>query len=385
MEGHVVDNIVFYGERGLIDSLVLDLHKNTNLLRAFLKEIVFLGIGSTSSTTPPMWPEKPSATFYIEPHFAQFGSPDLIITFDNIGGIKQVLFFEAKLKGYVDSAASIGPSFSYQGNASEINVQLALRYRFAKAYLLGHGQEIVESDELHPNGDKRRSLKRQYAVNYVNSAFGENCDFYFIAMTNDRLNASITHPYLPPIDEWDAVRSKFGIITYHAIAKVFKNVDSHFLSTIKNVIGLPKSDHLEKQEVKSVGFEAWSTKQKKFADAITRSIESREPNGKKIRVKGNEKSYSIIVGTFTAGKVIVDSVKGDLIVGFRDDYISESMREDLPESLIIQDGKHSKSYACQRVSDYSSSSAGKSADIALLYSDLLNAEPEFENKSEDPV
>lgn len=62
------NSIVFYGERGLVNGLVLELNGNLDLTKIFLKNIRFC------SSAPPAWIDSLQAVYFlVEPSFLEFG------------------------------------------------------------------------------------------------------------------------------------------------------------------------------------------------------------------------------------------------------------------------------------------------------------------------
>ena len=137
-----MDNVYLYGERGLVNGILLD---NANKApNALLKQIQWVG------ETPSFIDEVVRCEYLVEFSLGEFGSPDLIIiayTADK----KYVIFTEAKVVEY-KNAVTTKESYA---DASCLNVQLALKWRFKEALKCNPKDylRIVEV-KMPPAGDK---------------------------------------------------------------------------------------------------------------------------------------------------------------------------------------------------------------------------------------
>jgi len=85
-------NITFYGERGLVNSIILDMGSDLSKQKQFLRSIKF------EDNSNRNWIDKVTDFHYIvEPSFAQFGNPDLIIVAECVCQSKSLAFGLEKL------------------------------------------------------------------------------------------------------------------------------------------------------------------------------------------------------------------------------------------------------------------------------------------------
>jgi hypothetical protein len=255
MEQHGFESasIVWYGERGIINALVVALqaqgtHGWSKLLRA-----VQWAHGEAHAWLSDL--ERVVAL--VEVGFAQFGDPDLILILHGKDW-RRVVFVEAKVVPYASSAMSNREGMRQKGFNSSINGQLALRYRLAHA-LAGSGRDtsLIEPTELHQAyvhalGDAawypRRLQKPE--VRRILRDHGlldlKLLDFYFVALTWDAkpffehdLEYENTRPRLLRLDgqcAWDEMRSQLGWLGYERIDNAIDLGASYrsALATMKN-------------------------------------------------------------------------------------------------------------------------------------------------------
>ena len=85
-----MDNIFFYGERGIVNGLVLDLKDDLFMLKKVLSSIEWC------SEQEKGWiNDIENAIYLIEPGFSKFGQPDLVIICEPKDGSKYWFFIEA--------------------------------------------------------------------------------------------------------------------------------------------------------------------------------------------------------------------------------------------------------------------------------------------------
>ena len=216
--------IVFYGEKGILNSIVLDIQGDI-------------------------------AKCFMAPSLDQFGNPDMIMEAVTTDGEKYVLFIVTTTATYQNSALIMNQleekdnqylPKTYINNSKKVNVQLSLLYRFVQAYknnpldVYDINSIIVEEHEvsLTYNDSMERKLENWIMMDYWNENFQDAKDYYYIAITNDskevidEKNAnSRLFPYnnfstMPPIgsERWEEDKGKFGITTYDTLAH--KNVIS---------------------------------------------------------------------------------------------------------------------------------------------------------------
>ena len=189
-------SIQWYGERGIINSLVTQLSASgVEAGIAFLKCIQW-GDGQSKDWLLRVT----SITYIVEVGLSDFGNPDLIIVCtskDSTGSVRRhIIFVEAKVVTYQESFEKGGPS--------SINRQLTLKYRFAQALQAWKGQlrPIAESNSWHAayyRSDESASVReenplpRQIAkrsvIQICLSAQLQGVpidDIYFVAWTWDR-------------------------------------------------------------------------------------------------------------------------------------------------------------------------------------------------------
>ena len=279
--------LILYGERGIVNALVLDIHNDIRLTRQVL-EAIKLGDGRGLE-----WVDKvKEVDFWIEPSFGQFGNPDLIAICRTNENEKYVVFFEAKTVRYEDSAVPLSAQY-FQGINSRVNAQLTLKYRFVQALTQGGnaGGVIKESPnmthaytQLHMD-DKQKS-HRQLANSYIVSCCSEilqNCKgYYYVALTADEIDASIDR-FLPELlpavfdknanDIWDIEKSKFGILTYGQVEKILPT-HGMFATTKKVVIPdfKPASVALDVQRLRTKNWKEFSAATKELGSILHRLI-----------------------------------------------------------------------------------------------------------------
>ncbi len=184
--------IHFYGERGLVDSLFLDLQAGGKLV-LFLNEIVF------PFRDPPQLglAEGANVAVIVEAGFggnrAGFGWPDAVVVATLLGGGKVVVFIEAKAGLYADEAADF--TARKKGFNSKINGQLTLRFRLAqalRAYKKGDRRLVEPDDVARSYGEEARPRRlakidnlRKIVEDYHLS--GE-VEYLFVALTDDDAN-----------------------------------------------------------------------------------------------------------------------------------------------------------------------------------------------------
>jgi hypothetical protein len=181
--------IHFYGERGLVDSLFLDLQAAGKLV-AFLNQIEFpfrepvrLGL-----------PEDAEVAVILEAGFdgnrAGFGWPDAVVVVTLAAGKKLVLFIEAKAGLYADEAADF--TARVPGFNSKVNGQLTLRFRLAQAlrnYKKGDRRLVEPDDVARSYGEEARPRRlakidnlRKIVEQYL---LGDEVECLFVALTDD--------------------------------------------------------------------------------------------------------------------------------------------------------------------------------------------------------
>lgn len=130
--------VVYYGERGILNSIVLDTQGDIAKQKQFLRTIV---LGDKSKLE---WVDDVEMVkYFVDPCFDQFGKVDLIIEATTKRNDKYILFVIVKFTSYGYSALKMTQlkeidneylPKSYKSSGDNVNVQLAVLYRFIQAY-----------------------------------------------------------------------------------------------------------------------------------------------------------------------------------------------------------------------------------------------------------
>ena len=273
----------YYGERGIVNGIILDIKDDLEKQKKFLKAIKLADKSSLD------WIDD-AAQFhwFIEPSLSQFGNPDIILTVETNAKIKYAFFIEAKIIGYDSSSCPLDSNLTLDkydnGVASKLNVQLAFKYRFVEAMFacknlsekIKHIKESEESAKQY-NDEKQRSLSLIPLCEHLNTLFEgiDKDNIYYIALTNDK-NSS--EPFknedtLPPITRpnWEKNKNKFGFLTYkslesmeviHRQSGVYKAAADFMFGTLSD------SDRMEYNNepvLICINIQKWSKDQKDLA------------------------------------------------------------------------------------------------------------------------
>jgi len=265
--------ITFYGERGLVDSIILDMQSNkrsnSRKQKDFLRAIKFTHNASKS------WINQIKKFDYIvEPSFSQFGNPDLIMIAEEGNGKRHVIFIEAKVCDYNDASQKLGSNLlpkSYKNIASKLNIQLAFKYRFAKAYDLFRKRKnsIIEEDasDATQYNDSQRVLKKASVIELCKEKFGEDPDFLFVALTNDNqaMEPYSNPAFLPAIGEknWEKDQAKFGVLSYDMLENkhvIYRN-SGYYAEATKNFLHLPANTNVTDKtpHIKTSNMSTWDS------------------------------------------------------------------------------------------------------------------------------
>ena len=242
--------IIFYGEKGLLNSIVLDIQGDIAKQKQFIRSITL----ADKSKLP--WVDNVcTVKCFMSPPLDQFGNSDMIMEAITTNDEKYVLFIVATTSTYQNTSLFLNQiegknndylPATYINNCEKMNVQLALLYRFVDAYKnntldpFDIGSIIIEDSQVSSayNDDMERKLENWTMIDYWNENLQDAKDYYYIALTNDskevirdkNLNSRL-FPYnnnwvMPPIgsERWDEHKGKFGIITYDTL--VYKNIVS---------------------------------------------------------------------------------------------------------------------------------------------------------------
>lgn len=287
-------DIQFYGERGILNGILLDMYHDENTYKGKLKK--FFGAIRLFSGDKVPWGDITGCKWMIEPSFAHFGDPDLIAVFES-DRKKYALFIEAKLKDYISSCMSLEREdgiTNLKGQSSKLNVQLSFRYRFvqafkeaiakeAKAPNESQAQEITESSHKYPDG-KIRKLYKESVVRGVRDFLEGVDEYYFIALTNDVSSQTVIQEikrngkYYPPLingtyNGFNENKSKFGVLTYREL--VNKKVVTYNATAGERLGFFGKA-------CKMMGVEVQSCKEDKMPSVKGENIKNWKPDLRKL-------------------------------------------------------------------------------------------------------
>ena len=355
-------NVFFYSERGLVNCLVLDLKNDLEKTKNFFKLIKF-----GEKEIKPSWADNIlSVDWYIEFSASEFGNPDLIADI-HCTDKHRVVFFEAKLRSYKQSAESIDLSIPfnpqkdgvYKGKASSINAQLALRYRLAQVLKDTDLSQIPQQEEqqIEENYDKTelyhdmfkairtaktgRRIHNDRMIDVLRKLMQNKPDCFFVAMTfetetKDRIFESIRKErsdLLPPIgvDQWDTANEQFGILNFNEVSKAIPKSQNSYLSLSWQYIN-PKNNDIDSEdyiEQESIQEEitingAFSSDEASDDYDDWRALLQITANNQYIN--RSERSCSILKGT----QVIIKLIR-------RRDGVYLGFRDQLPDSLKALD------------------------------------------------
>lgn len=195
--------IHFYGERGLVDSLFLDLQA-AGKFGSFLNEIEF------PFREPPRLDlvEDTEVAVIVEAGFggnrAGFGWPDAVVVATLPTGKKLVVFIEAKAGYYADEAADF--TARVKGFNSKINGQLSLKFRLAQAlanYSKKDKRLVEPTDVARSYGEEgrpRRLCKIDNLRKIVDAYLvADEVEHLFVALTDDGENVWLSMPADSPM------------------------------------------------------------------------------------------------------------------------------------------------------------------------------------------
>lgn len=197
-------SIVGYSERGLVNEVVRHLADQPNDLRTLVEAIEWRPSDRRISELSTLWGTADRGYLFVEPSFAQFGAPDLVMAIAPDDGTQPLLFFiEAKVVSYEKSARANQTGMEDPRYNSSINGQLSLRHRLATALASSTGSDnLTEPQAVWEQAQRQlcdplqkpRCLKKQRNMkglvdrlrfgNLVDqNAFLQRC--FFVALTDD--------------------------------------------------------------------------------------------------------------------------------------------------------------------------------------------------------
>lgn len=173
---------MFYGERGIVNAILLDIGQDTEKLAKLLNSIKY----SSGAEMIFEHQDIKGATYLLEGTFGEFGAPDLMIRVDSEKHDTVFFIIEAKVKEFEkECAEKENESYCFTGksasrnNASLINIQLALRARFMKEWkrkINEDSKSVEEKSHNEADGNKYkkgRALKDVYALKLLKDFFGD--------------------------------------------------------------------------------------------------------------------------------------------------------------------------------------------------------------------
>ena len=331
-----MDKICFYGERGIVNGLVLDIKDDLSKLKDVLRSIEWCTEGDYSWINDII-----KVVYLIEPGFSKFGQPDLVLVCKIKDGSKRWVFIEAKAIPYNASAMSNKNGMKQNGYNSSINGQIPLNYRLALAlerYSEGsfleepmgifeqYKKRIYDYNKGPRKAGKPQLIKR-IVVPYMNDFKIERA--YFVSITKDLPPNPINTTdvdFLPLlIDQngrnlWDELSKQIGFLSLEVIDKKVVNKDGYFREGCLMHIGQWKEDPKPTQfiDVPVLSAKNWSefsTEWVEFVDDLAKCI--KENTSQFAKCKRYKGSYSFIINNKTLGKLILkDPHNPCLMVGF---------------------------------------------------------------------
>lgn len=288
----------FYGNQGVVNSIILDLETD------FEKQLKFLNTIKFTDDFKPEWlPDIVKISFIIEPLLGQFGKPNLIIIAEEKSLQRHVIFVESKISAYDDASEKLNIKLfpnKYKDVGDKLNIRLALMYRLAKAY---HHQKdggfIEDVDEAYKlYHDLPKVLKKPVMIQLCIDKFGYNPDFLFVAMTNDPIDIEPfkNANFLPPIgvSGWRAEKQSFGLISF-AMLEEQKLIDpkkGYYRMSKENVLHLPAETGSSNNDptIRTIVLDQWQPDLKLNLEEFLVSLGDRLTTSKVITFNG---SYSI--------------------------------------------------------------------------------------------
>lgn len=357
--------ITYYGERGIVNGIILDIKDDIEKQKKFLKAIKL-----ADKSNLPWVDDATHFDWFIEPSLSQFGNPDIILTVITKRNITYAFFIEAKIIAYDSSSCPLDSKLTLDkydnGVASKLNVQLAFKYRFVEAMMGGLNSLgiIEESEEVAEQyNDDPRKLKLNKLCDHINKKLLGGIDkdnIYYIALTNDK-NSS--EPFknedtLPPITRlnWEKNKNKFGFLTYNSLESIgaIKRESGVYGQAAKFMFRtLSDSDHMEligEQVLTSTNIQNWSKDQIKLAEkakeVIGNAIDNLNPETPIKRID-NKGSYSYeYMGEIILKILTYKNQEEKIVVGLRADQYSENLKHTFERTLYLIGGGNRKAFWC---------------------------------------
>ena len=234
-------DIVWYGERGIVNAIVFAIHEGgIEATQELLKAIAWAGNQQTDWIDDIV-----DASMIVEVGLSQFGDPDVILVCTTANHGVRVVFIEAKVIPYLTSAMDIGPGMRTKFNSS-INGQITLKYRCAQALSNWNGSSpLLEPQSIfaaylrsrgngglnEPREKPRRLVKGtvcEILARHNMAGIASN-QFYFVALTTDSESPFsvadfASWPYRPLFldatgaEIWEQVLPRIGWLGYDTLA-----------------------------------------------------------------------------------------------------------------------------------------------------------------------
>ena len=232
-------SVLWYGERGVVNSLVIAIQAGgAPAISALLRQVQW------ADNSQPAWLNTiASVSMIVEPGCSQFGDPDLILVLTTSDTQRYVVYFEAKVVTYAASAVSNLNGMKEKKFNSAINGQLSLRYRMSLALAQWNGSaNLVEPAAVYHQYRRRseegginekllkpRHLLKKSVLKLLREA-GVNglplTNFHFLAVTSDQQLDFSTNmsPEIRPLflslegnDNWQQIAPRVGWLGFSAI------------------------------------------------------------------------------------------------------------------------------------------------------------------------
>jgi len=346
MNNRQLPELIWYGERGIINSILTHMQQSK---AGFVEEVKkLINEIQWADGKPADWTDSiTSAHAIVELGFGQFGDPDLILVCKSDQGQKHIIFVEAKAKTYRDSMMSnLDPGMKAPGFNSSINGQLTLKYRFAQAIITankGLTEWVEESgefwkryckDDLSDPISAPRRLKKHFIISDIlkplMSGIKTDKSFSYVALTWDTGDMAffkddeVTDEYLPRflrssdgMNLYQDMQSQIGWVSYRFLEEALglKKNESYqlaFKSMCKNID--PSEYYYEMKSRKS--WEKLPEEVRSLAEELMALLNAD-------RVKRGPGSYSVKNDT---GKVISKIIpkRSKVFVGFRVDDVNKN-------------------------------------------------------------
>lgn len=332
-----MQNFMFYGERGIVNGLVLDIYDNLDRLKKILRAISWCGEQSSD------WISDIQNVFYlIEPGFGQFGQPDLIIICQLCNGTHRFVIIETKTTLYHDSAKQNDKGMDVKGYNSSINGQLSLDYRLTLALQdYDDNRKAVEEPSpifewykkrLKETRDKPRKVRKRQLIDEIVIPYLKGLKLqntFFVAMTTDKdtnplkLVDDNTKPVV--LDEngkdvWARWSAHWGFLSLQTLEADVLNFDGLFRRGYHTFIR-PQTkqmgiNNFDGQRFPLANWQKFFPKEwGEKVDELAKQISDKISDG--IKCKKFNGSYSFIVNSKTLGKLAPRRPENpELMVGF---------------------------------------------------------------------